>query len=49
MSYSEAMAKHCQDKRKDGNIKHQLKYANTYPCKNEASIDGIRIQTYFYI
>ena len=49
MSYAEAMAKHYQDKRKDGNIKHQLKYANTYPYKNGASIGGIRLQTYFYI
>lgn len=49
MSYAEAMAKHYQDKRKNGNIKHQLKYANTYLYKNGASIDGIRLKTCFYI
>lgn len=38
MSYTEAMAKHYQDKRKDDNIKHQLKYANTYPYKKGATI-----------
>jgi len=38
MSYTEAMAKHYQDKRKDNNIKHQLKYANTYPYKKGATI-----------
>ena len=38
MSYSEAMAKHYQDKRKDGNIKYQFKYSNMYPYKNGATI-----------
>ena len=40
MSYSEAMAKHYQDKQKDGNIKHQyqFKYTNIYPYKNSATI-----------
>jgi len=49
MSYTEAMAKHYQDKRKDDNIKHQLKYANTYLYKNGASIGGIHLKTCFYI
>lgn len=38
MSYSEAMAKHYQDKQKDGNTKHQLKYVNTYFNKNFVTI-----------
>lgn len=38
MSYSEAMAKHYQDKRKDTNTKHQLKYVNTYFNKNFVTI-----------
>jgi len=38
MSYSEAMAKHYQDKRKDTNTKYQLKYANTYTYKNGVTI-----------
>lgn len=38
MSYSEAMAKHYQDKRKGDNTKYQLKYANTYTYKNGVTI-----------
>lgn len=38
MSYSEAMAKHYQDKRKDINTNYQLKYANTYFNKNLVTI-----------
>ena len=38
MSYSEAMAKHYQDKRKGINTKYQLKYENTYLYKNGATI-----------
>ena len=38
MSYSEAMAKHYQDKRKDNNTKYKLKYTNICPCKNGATI-----------
>ena len=38
MSKEEVMARHYQDKQKDGNIKHQLKYANTYLCKSGITI-----------
>lgn len=38
MSYSEAMAKHYQDKRASKAVSHQPKYSNTYELSNGATI-----------
>ena len=38
MSYSEAMAKHYRDKRKDNNTGHQAKRKNTFLLKNGVTV-----------